>query len=128
LLFSYLAGRSSSDQPAFNRDRLKAEKLIDSKVLEQLIRIQMDAGCSRLHSRFLPSRNPLMEPLAKLEGSICERAAAVIPSPARRENPELGRACAPKARELPRSAAASQPKKPVAERAAAPLKHTADTE
>jgi len=23
------------DQPAFNRDRLKAEKLIDSKVLEQ---------------------------------------------------------------------------------------------
>jgi hypothetical protein len=28
------------DQPAFNRDRLKAEKLIDSKVLEQLIRVQ----------------------------------------------------------------------------------------
>jgi hypothetical protein len=27
------------DQPAFNRDRLKAEKLIDSKVLEQLIRV-----------------------------------------------------------------------------------------
>ena len=35
------------DQPAFNRDRLKAEKLIDSKVLEQLIRVQVDAGCSR---------------------------------------------------------------------------------
>jgi UDP-N-acetyl-D-mannosaminuronic acid transferase (WecB/TagA/CpsF family) len=34
------------DQPAFNRDRLKAEKLIDSKVLEQLIRVQGDAGCS----------------------------------------------------------------------------------
>ena len=34
------------DQPAFNRDRLKAEKLIDSKVLEQLIRVQVDAGCS----------------------------------------------------------------------------------
>ena len=33
--------------PAFNRDRLKAEKLIDSKVLEQLIRVQVDAGCSR---------------------------------------------------------------------------------
>jgi len=35
------------DQPAFNRKRLKAEKLIDSKVLEQLIRVQADAGCSR---------------------------------------------------------------------------------
>ena len=35
------------DQPAFNRNRLKAEKLIDSKVLEQLIRVQVDAGCSR---------------------------------------------------------------------------------
>ena len=35
------------DQPAFNRDRLKAEKLIDSKVLEQLIRVQVDADCSR---------------------------------------------------------------------------------
>ena len=34
------------DQPAFNRFRLKAEKLIDSKVLEQLIRVQVDAGCS----------------------------------------------------------------------------------
>jgi hypothetical protein len=32
------------DQPAFNRDRLKAEKLIDSKVLEQLIRVQADAA------------------------------------------------------------------------------------
>ena len=31
------------DQPAFNRNRLKAEKL---KVLEQLIRVQADAGCS----------------------------------------------------------------------------------
>ena len=34
------------DQPAFNRKRLKVEKLIDSKALEQLIRVQMDAGCS----------------------------------------------------------------------------------
>jgi hypothetical protein len=34
------------DQPAFNRDRLKAEKLIDSKALEQLIRVQVEAGCS----------------------------------------------------------------------------------
>jgi hypothetical protein len=34
------------DQPAFNRKRLKAEKLIDSKVPEQLIRVQGDAGCS----------------------------------------------------------------------------------
>jgi len=39
------------DQPAFNRNRLKAEKLIDSKVLEQLIRIPLDAGCSRLRFR-----------------------------------------------------------------------------
>ena len=38
---------SRLDQPAFNRTRLKAEKLIDSKVLEQLIRVQEDAGCSR---------------------------------------------------------------------------------
>jgi hypothetical protein len=38
--------RAVLDQPAFNRDRLKAEKLIDSKVLEQLIRVQMNAGCS----------------------------------------------------------------------------------
>jgi len=35
------------DQPAFNRKRLKAEKLIDSEVLEQLLRVQVDAGCSR---------------------------------------------------------------------------------
>ena len=31
------------DQPAFNRKRLKAEKLIDSKALEQLIRVHLDA-------------------------------------------------------------------------------------
>jgi len=31
------------DQPAFSRKRLKAEKLIDSKVLEQLIRVRVDA-------------------------------------------------------------------------------------
>jgi hypothetical protein len=37
--------RRGLDQPAFNRFRLKAEKLIDSKVLE-LIRVQADAGCS----------------------------------------------------------------------------------
>ena len=34
------------DQPAFHRNRLKAKKLIDSKVLEQLIRVQTDAGRS----------------------------------------------------------------------------------
>jgi hypothetical protein len=39
-------------QPAFNRNRLKAEKLIDSKVLEQLIRVQGDAGCSRAAQGF----------------------------------------------------------------------------
>ena len=33
-------------QRAFNRNRLKAQKLIDSKVSEQLIRVQTDAGCS----------------------------------------------------------------------------------
>ena len=38
--------KSALDQPAFNRTRLKAEKLIDSKVLEQLICVQVDAGCS----------------------------------------------------------------------------------
>ena len=42
------------DQPAFNRNRLKAEKLIDSKVLEQLIRVQADAGCS---TGFSPGRS-----------------------------------------------------------------------
>ena len=36
-----------SNQPAFNRNRLKAEKLINSNVLEQLVRVQADAGCSR---------------------------------------------------------------------------------
>jgi hypothetical protein len=52
----WLAGariKTRLDQPAFNRDRLKAEKLIDSKVLEQLIRVQMDAGCSSTHVRVL---------------------------------------------------------------------------
>ena len=39
------------DQPAFNRNRLKAEKLIDSKVLEQLIRAEADAGCSSRRAR-----------------------------------------------------------------------------
>ena len=34
------------DQPAFNRNRLNAEKLIDSMILEQLDRVQSDAGCS----------------------------------------------------------------------------------
>jgi len=45
------AAPDSLDQPAFNRNRLKAEKLIDSKVLEQLIRVQVDAGCSRSKKR-----------------------------------------------------------------------------
>ena len=35
------------DRPAFDRTRLKAEKSIGSKVLEQLIRVQVDAGCSK---------------------------------------------------------------------------------
>src|SRR5208337_341548 len=35
------------DQPAFNRNRLQAEKLIDFKMLEQLTRVQIDSGCSR---------------------------------------------------------------------------------
>ena len=39
--------RQTLDQPAFNRNRLKAEKLINSRVLEQLIRVSIDAGCSR---------------------------------------------------------------------------------
>ena len=40
-------GHQSSllDQPAFKS--IKAEKLIDPKMLEQLIRVPMDAGCSR---------------------------------------------------------------------------------
>ena len=42
-----LCHRELLDQPAFDRNRLKAEKLIDSKVLEQLIRAQIGAGCSR---------------------------------------------------------------------------------
>jgi hypothetical protein len=40
------SSRVSIDQPAFNRYRLKAEKLIDAKVPEQLIRVKMDAGCA----------------------------------------------------------------------------------
>ena len=32
------------DQPAFNRNRLEVERLIDSKVSEQLIGVEMDAG------------------------------------------------------------------------------------
>ena len=39
--------RQTLDQPAFNRNRLKAEKLIDSRVREQLIRVPINAGCSR---------------------------------------------------------------------------------
>src|SRR6516164_4241859 len=35
---SFLNSRRWLEQPAINRDRLKAEKLINSKVLEQLIR------------------------------------------------------------------------------------------
>ncbi len=41
-----MATALAQDQRAFNRDRLKAQKLIDSKVLEQLIRVQTDAGRS----------------------------------------------------------------------------------
>jgi hypothetical protein len=41
----------SLDQPAFSRKRLKAEKLIDSKELEQLIRVQTDAGCSSVDNQ-----------------------------------------------------------------------------
>jgi hypothetical protein len=44
------AEHAALDQPAFNRDRLKAEKLIDSKVLEQRIRVQLDAGGSSRQS------------------------------------------------------------------------------
>jgi hypothetical protein len=36
--------RVSLDQPAFDRKRLKAEKLIVSKVLEQLIHVQNGRG------------------------------------------------------------------------------------
>ena len=43
------------DQLAFNRKRLKAEKLIDSKVLEQLIRVQADAGCSKKRRAYFHS-------------------------------------------------------------------------
>ena len=46
------------DQPTFNRKRLKVEKLIDSKVLEQLIRVQVDAGCSRRSSGGPPVATP----------------------------------------------------------------------
>ena len=41
-----MAAALTQDQRAFNRNRLKAQKLIDSKLLEQLIRVQTDAGCS----------------------------------------------------------------------------------
>ena len=45
--FAFAAACSILDRPAFNRTRLKAEKSIGSRVLEQLIRVQVDAGCSR---------------------------------------------------------------------------------
>ncbi len=43
------------DQPAFNRNRLKAEKLIDSKVLEQLIRVQWTLAALMLARPFAPA-------------------------------------------------------------------------
>src|SRR6516225_5144208 len=54
------------DQPAFNRDRLKAEKLIDSKVLEQLIRVQ--AELSRRRSR---ARASCVQPDAGVRMLVC---------------------------------------------------------
>jgi hypothetical protein len=43
------------DEPAFNRSRLMAEKLIDSKVLGRLIRVPMDAGrFSTARGKFAP--------------------------------------------------------------------------
>src|SRR5271166_3975267 len=59
-----------------NRNRLKAEKLIDSRVLEQLIRVQSDAGCS----------GPLAAALPGLRLLLCcchQRASALVQRPER---------------------------------------------
>jgi len=58
------------DQPALNRNRLKAEKLIDPKVLEQLIRVQADAGCV---SKGAAAAVPLPLPATKAQNSITHR-------------------------------------------------------
>jgi len=61
------------DQPAFNRNRLNAEKLIDSKVLEQLIRVQMDAGALGLRR----GREQIADVHA-IERHVAEEMAALV--------------------------------------------------
>ncbi len=75
----------------------------------------------------LAEKGWLLSDTDTITGDVPRRTATVIPSPARRENPELARAWVHKARGLHPSVAASQTKKPEAESAAAPVKH-ADTE
>jgi len=69
------------DQPSFNRKRLKEEKLIDSKVLGQLIRVQVDAGCSLAssHPPLGRQRNPKAKAmrLMLLVSLMCQRGSLI---------------------------------------------------
>jgi len=72
----------------------------------------------------LAEKGWLLSDADTITGDVPRRTATVIPSPARRENPELARAWVHKARGLHPSVAA-QPKKPVEETAAARAKQPA---
>jgi hypothetical protein len=66
----------------------------------------------------LAEKGWLLSDTDTITGDVPRRTATVIPSPARRENPELARAWVHKARGLHPSVAAEQPKKPVEEKTA----------
>jgi hypothetical protein len=76
----------------------------------------------------LAEKGWLLSDADTITGDVPRRTATVIPSPARRENPELARAWVHKARGLHPSVAAAQPKKPVEEKTAEPVKQDAEAE
>ena len=76
----------------------------------------------------LAEKGWLLSDADTITGDVPRRTATVIPSPARRENPELARAWVHKARGLHPSVAAVQPKKPVEDKTVERVKQAAEAE
>ena len=73
---AHQTGTAGPVQPAFNQNRLRAEKLIGSNVLEQLMLRPLDAGCSSLEARgpavcFLTAQRLLLDRNRRLPGLLC---------------------------------------------------------
>ncbi len=109
-------------------EKVRPELLPFDLSSELNVRCDALALAYRRRRQELAEQGWLLSDTDTITGDVPRRTATVIPSPARRENPELARAWVHKARGLHPSAAAAQPKKPDVERTAAPVAHSADTE